>query len=412
MSGLANSTTYFWRANASNANPSPSIWSGVWSFTTIIAVPPAPILSLPTNNALNQPTSLTFTWGAATGAATYSLHISDSSTFSDTVVIQTGIAGIAFPLSGLNSITKYYWRVNATNVNGTSPWSAGWSFTTTLDKPTLLSPSNALSPAQQSSVTMNWNPVSGATSYTMQISTALTFATTVRNQTGLTGTNTSVDSLPSGTIYYWRANGSNPGGAGTWSSVWSFSTDYGAPLLVAPRNDSLVGNPNTTSITLTWASQYAATGYLVQVATSSTFLNLVYTQSPNLTSQTIPAGTLIGAARYYWRVNATGAFGGRDWSSIWSFTTSTSSMSTDPGTSIKPSFSVANGSLLFSIPRDAAVEISFYTIDGRTSLTINHNQSAGSHRVALSGINLVPGEYIVRLKAGDFEKKIAMIYRP
>lgn len=57
ISGLANSTTYYWEVNATDAD-STSAWSGVWSFTTSsstnTAAPGVPVLLSPASGATGQ----------------------------------------------------------------------------------------------------------------------------------------------------------------------------------------------------------------------------------------------------------------------------------------------------------------------------------------------------------------------
>jgi hypothetical protein len=129
VSGLTNNTTYYWRVNATNAGGT-SAWSSSRSFTTIVAAPSAPTLSSPTSGATGVATNPTLSWNASTGAASYGLQVSTSSSFSSTVVNQTGITTTSYAASGLSNNTTYYWRVNATNAGGTSSYSTGWSFTT------------------------------------------------------------------------------------------------------------------------------------------------------------------------------------------------------------------------------------------------------------------------------------------
>ncbi len=90
----------------------------------------APILASPANGSIGISTSPTLTWNASTGATSYELQVSTTSTFATTVFDQSNLTSTSQSLSGLSGSTTYYWRVNASNGTGTSGWSAVWSFTT------------------------------------------------------------------------------------------------------------------------------------------------------------------------------------------------------------------------------------------------------------------------------------------
>ena len=98
------------------------------SQTTV--TPSAPTLVQPLNSSLNVNLPPTLSWSASTGATSYTLQISTSSTFSSFVYNQSGLTSVSQQNTGLANSTQYYWRVNATNSAGTSGWSNVWSFTT------------------------------------------------------------------------------------------------------------------------------------------------------------------------------------------------------------------------------------------------------------------------------------------
>src|SRR5437867_2978126 len=176
VGGLANNTTYYWRVSASNAGGT-SAYSSAWSFTTIVASPPPPVLASPANNAASQPTSLTLSWNASSGATSYHVQVSTSSTFTTLEVDDAGLSSTSDPVSGLANNTTYYWRVSASNPGGTSAYSLPWSFTTIVAAPTVpvaASPPNSAT-SQPTSLTLSWNASSGATSYHVQVSTSSTF---------------------------------------------------------------------------------------------------------------------------------------------------------------------------------------------------------------------------------------------
>ena len=97
------------------------------------AVPSPPTLSSPTNGETTVDINPTFSWNASAGADSYHLQVSPDPEFptNNTVVDQSGIAGTSYVVSAPLLIeTFYYWRVNATNANGTSGWSETWQFRT------------------------------------------------------------------------------------------------------------------------------------------------------------------------------------------------------------------------------------------------------------------------------------------
>jgi hypothetical protein len=64
-----------------------------------------------------------------TGAATYRLEVSTANTFATTVVNDSVLTAGSYTFPATLANGTYYWRVNAKNANGTSAWSAAWSFT-------------------------------------------------------------------------------------------------------------------------------------------------------------------------------------------------------------------------------------------------------------------------------------------
>jgi len=127
------STAYYWRVNASN-NSGTSNWSGSQPFKTPTKPQPptAPTLSSPATNSTVSNLTPRLGWNASTGATSYGLQVSTNYTFTKLVVNQTGITNTYYdvPSGLLSGNTTYYWRVNASNDNGTSSWSAYRQFKT------------------------------------------------------------------------------------------------------------------------------------------------------------------------------------------------------------------------------------------------------------------------------------------
>ena len=138
LSNLSYSTMYYWRVKAQNATLT-SDWSDIWHFTTINeTILEKPVLSEPANNEIDISINPNLIWNAVTGATGYSLQVSRNADMSDFFIDIVNLTETNYNLSGLSYLTKYFWRVKATNVEIESDWSEVWSFTTINQSVTLL----------------------------------------------------------------------------------------------------------------------------------------------------------------------------------------------------------------------------------------------------------------------------------
>jgi len=126
-SGLASSRAYSYRVRASNAAGF-SGYSNVATASTAAAPtapPSAPASPSPASGITNVRTSVNLRW-TCSGAESYTVYFGPSST---PLQYATGLTSPSLAVSGLKGGTTYYWRVVATNPNGSTS-SSVWKFTT------------------------------------------------------------------------------------------------------------------------------------------------------------------------------------------------------------------------------------------------------------------------------------------
>jgi hypothetical protein len=224
VSNLAFNTKYFWRVSAQNAG-GPGPWSTVWNLTTLASDPSVPVQLEPLNAATNQPRDVTFRWTRPAGATSFRLQVSTDSTFAGGMVVDDAtITDTLKAVTGLNYLTTYYWRVNADNVGGTSPWSSVWQFTVGIPLPDavqLISPAPfATSPSGD--VSFVWRKSQPAVNrYWFELSIDSLFAFRTVDST-LTDTLKLISGLSNQT-YYWRVRAGNGGGWGPYSETRMFT---------------------------------------------------------------------------------------------------------------------------------------------------------------------------------------------
>jgi hypothetical protein len=185
---------------------------------------------------VRQPLTLSLNWGTVNTAATYSVMVSLTSTFSSTVFGQAGLTAASSTVPGLTNAQLYYWEAQAANAGGSGSWSAVWSFTTVIAAagvPQLSSPGNG-GGGVTIPATLAWQAAIGAASYEVQVGTAAGFGagTTVFDQSGITATSVAVSSIKGSNTYYWRVDAWNDAGPGIWSQIWDFGTAVTSVLAV------------------------------------------------------------------------------------------------------------------------------------------------------------------------------------
>jgi len=236
--------------------------------------PSAPSIQTATNLSFS---SFTANWSGGSGASSYRLDVSTSSSFTTYVPgyqdLDVGHV-ITFSVTGLNPQTTYYYRVRAYNGCNTSSNSSAKSAKTTACTPAAPSVQSATN-VSFSSFTANWSSVSGAIDYRLDVSTSSSFTTYLPGYQDLDVGNMirfPVTGLNPQTTYYYRVRAYNGCNTSANSSSKSVTTTACTPSAPSAQNAS---NVTTSSFSANWRSVSGAIDYRLDVSTNSLFTTYV-----------------------------------------------------------------------------------------------------------------------------------------
>ncbi|MFA5803401.1 MAG: M6 family metalloprotease domain-containing protein [Melioribacteraceae bacterium] len=123
------------------------------SNTSVIALPTKPVLVSPTTNQVDQPKDITFKWNKVKDAEKNFVQLSKDQTFTIIGKNDSTATDTTKTITNLSEGQKYYWRVQAKNIVGISPWSDTWNFTTQITSPSNLT----LQRTGLKEITLKWN---------------------------------------------------------------------------------------------------------------------------------------------------------------------------------------------------------------------------------------------------------------
>jgi hypothetical protein len=269
--------------------------------------------SSPANGVTDQLLGLTLSWGASTGATSYSLCFDTSN---DNACSNWSTLGnlTSVYLGGLSPSTTYYWQVRATNLTGTlyanmAP-TAYWSFTTG-PLPGAFGKSSPANGATNVSLTptLSWGTSTNVSAYYYCYDTTNDNACSSWTSNG-TATSVTLPALTTGTTYYWHVRATNAIGTtysnGSATAFWSFAT--GTPPGAFGKSSPPNGATNQpVSLTLSWGAATGATYYEACIDSTNDHSCSTWANLGNVTS--VAAGGFSFGTTYYWHVRAVNSFG-------------------------------------------------------------------------------------------------------
>ena len=225
---------------------------GAFEFASGSGAPPdPPVLASPLDEAVDVGLTPTLTWNGE--GDSFTVQIASDGAFGnivDAALVSTTQYTVA--VGALDHATLYFWRVNASNANGTSDFSAVWSFTTAAatappDAPILVSPADGAVDVPVEA-TLEWSGT--ADHFDVEVATDPGFTSVVFS----TNTVSTTTTLPPGTLlndtdYYWRVRGNNSFGPGDFSTAFVFTT-VALPDTEPPSQPQNLTSPARTSTTI------------------------------------------------------------------------------------------------------------------------------------------------------------------
>jgi hypothetical protein len=286
-------------------------------------------------------------------------------------------------------------------------------------KPPLLSPSNGSSLTDQTP-TLDWQGVSGATGFDVQLDNNSDFSSPVIN-TSTTASIYTLSSNLSGGTYYWRVRAKNSAGPGPWSPTWSFS------IVTAPGEPTLLSPSDATSLTdqiptLVWQAVSGATGYDLVIDDNQDFTSSVINTST--TAGVFTPSSDLSSGKYYWRVRAKNSAGAGPWSSTWNFTIIITGVEKRKRNDIPKSFWLSQNfpnpfnpgtEIQFALPMPSDLVIKIYDITGKKmNILVQEHYQSGYYAIHWDGKDSsgkpVPnGTYLYQLQAGDYTQAKKML---
>jgi fibronectin type 3 domain-containing protein len=350
-SGLTNGTKYFYKVAAVNAGGTSAL------STEASATPEPPAPAAPTGlTATPGNASVTLSWTAPTGAASYNIYRGTTAGGESATPIATGVVAASYTDSGLTNGTKYFYKVAALNAGGTSALSAEASATP--EPPAPAAPTGLTATPGNASVTLSWTAPAGAASYNVYRGTTAGGESATPIATGVVAASYTDSGLTNGTKYFYKVAAVNAGGTSALSAEASATPEPPAPA--APTG--LTATPGNTFVTLSWTAPTGAASYNVYRATAAGGESATPIATGVVAASYTNSG-LTNGTKYFYKVAAVNASG-------------TSALSAEASATPEPPAPAAPTGLT-ATPGNASVTLSWTAPTGAASYNVYRGTTAG-----------------------------------
>lgn len=331
-------------------------------FTSLCSAPPTGLSATSITNS-----SATLTWSAASGASSYTIDykVSSASTWTNAATATT-LTSVG--ITGLTQGLLYDFRVRANCASGSTTYTSAQFTTLCSTAPSGLSASSITN----SSATISWTAVSGATSYDVDYKVTSS-GTWTNAATATTSTTVNLTGLVTGSQYDYRVRTNCSAGSTSYTSAQFTTLCNVAPSGLA------ASSVTNSSATLSWSAATGAVSYDVdyKLTSSGTWTNAATATS----STSVIISSLSTGVQYDYRVRANCSVGSTSYTSA-QFTTSCSPA---PSGLSAGSITISSATLSWSAMSGA----NNYDVDYKASSSgtwINIATATTSTSVGLSGL--------------------------
>jgi Secretion system C-terminal sorting domain len=222
---------YFWRVRATNSKRT-SDWSTVFSFMTGSRDSFRPMLTFPENDQVLLSTSVSMSWTDSEDYNSVNIDIDTSPKF-DSESLQTSAISLgesSFDGFVLEMDEQYFWRIRVAKDNNVLDTSLVWNFTIAKEivATRLVQPADEETDVKRQP-TYIWNPVEGATSYSLNVSKDENFPEDETSKFGISADYTKISpntTLDYSSTFYWKVITYGYGEQTKESEVFSFTTEF------------------------------------------------------------------------------------------------------------------------------------------------------------------------------------------
>lgn len=282
--------------------------------------------------------------------------------------------------------------------------------TVSSDAPVPISPKDSEIVNGTAPVNLVWGTRGVVKNYRIQVSNDSSFNNIVVDNSNLTSTSFTLNTLKDNTTYFWRVNNTNSGGTSNWSAVYTFFTSSPFINILSIDNDS---------------DLYEDSTYIIRWQTNvDDTVRIELLQNNNVVDKIVDSLTSATHA-YLWKVPPTleqdssyqikiSSLNNNELSSLSekSFTILSSISNVEQANNIIKDYKLSQNypnpfnpstQIEYSIPQESRVRIDIFNAIGqRVKTLVNSTQSQGNYSVSWNATGYASGVYFYAIKAiGD-----------